>query len=359
MKVQKVFINPYEECWLVLDDEYQAIKPITEFIKYLRNVDKSPYTIKSYAHSLKLYWEFLAYNEIDWIQINIGVLAKFISWLRTRKNEKNIIDLSQLRIERHNSSINAILGCLSSFYRYHNQIGNTEFSLTEAVRLPGNRFKSLLHHVFKDKPVQRRIINVKQPNNLPKTINKTQFTQLGDACTNYRDKFLLLLLYETGIRIGQALALRHDDVICWDNEIHIKYRTDNLNKVRGKTLKPNIIAVSNTLMNLYSDYISTLDQNRLTEYVFINFTDYKPLEYSLVKKLFTILSKKCGFYVRPHMLRHSHASELLKSGWEMALIQKRLGHASIQTTIDTYTHIDTKQMKEAFQQYLLAKEEGK
>jgi hypothetical protein len=45
------------------------------------------------------------YNEIDWIQINIGVLAKFISWLRTRKNEKNIIDLSQLRIERHNSSI--------------------------------------------------------------------------------------------------------------------------------------------------------------------------------------------------------------------------------------------------------------
>jgi len=35
MKVQKVFINPYEECWLVLDDEYKAIKPITEFIKYL------------------------------------------------------------------------------------------------------------------------------------------------------------------------------------------------------------------------------------------------------------------------------------------------------------------------------------
>ncbi len=59
------------------------------------------------------------------------------------------------------------------------------------------------------------------------------------------------------------------------------------------------------------------------------------------------------------MLRHSHASELLKSGWEMVLIQKRLGHSSIQTTIDTYTHIDTKQMKEAFQQYLLSKEKGK
>ncbi len=40
------------------------------------------------------------------------------------------------------------------------------------------------------------------------------------------------------------------------------------------------------------------------------------------------------------------------------MIQKRLGHASVQTTIDTYTHIDTKQMKEAFQQYLANKEKG-
>lgn len=298
MKVQKVLVSPYEECWLVLDNEYKPIKPI------------------------------------------------------------NVIDLTQLRIERHNSSINTILGALSSFYRYHNQVGNTDFTLTEAVRLPGNRFKSLLHHVFKDKPVQRRIVSVKQPKNLPKTVTQNQFIQLSDACTNYRDKFLLWLLYETGIRIGQALALRHDDVICWDNEIHIKYRTANLNKVRGKSLKPNVVQVYTTVMSLYGDYISTLDQNRLTEYVFINFTDYKPLEYSLVKKLFTTLSKKCDFYVRPHMLRHSHASDLLKAGWEMALIQKRLGHASVQTTIDTYTHIDTKQMKEAFQQYLVNKEKG-
>ena len=356
MKVQKVLVSPYEECWLVLDNEYKPIKPITEFIKYLRNVDKSPCTIKGYAHSLKLYWEFLAANETVWTTINIGILAKFVGWLRTRDNEKNVIDLTQLRIERHNSSINAILGALSSFYRYHNQVGNTDFTLTEAVRLPGNRFKSLLHHVFKDKPVQRRIVSVKQPKNLPKTVTQTQFMQLSDACTNYRDKFLLWLLYETGIRIGQALALRNDDVICWDNEIHIKYRNDNLNKVRGKSLKPNVVQVSTTVMSLYGDYVSTLDQNRLTEYVFINFTDYKPLEYSLVKKLFTTLSKKCGFYVRPHMLRHSHASDLLKAGWEMALIQKRLGHASVQTTIDTYTHIDTKQMKEAFQQYLVNKE---
>ncbi|KTD68222.1 hypothetical protein Lste_1380 [Legionella steelei] len=76
-----------KKSWLVLDNEYKPIKHITEFIKYLRNVDKSPCTIKGYAHSLKLYWEFLAAHEIDWTVINIGILAKFVGWLRTCENE--------------------------------------------------------------------------------------------------------------------------------------------------------------------------------------------------------------------------------------------------------------------------------
>lgn len=44
MKVQKVTISPYDESWIVLDNNYEPVTPITEFIKYLRNVDKSPCT---------------------------------------------------------------------------------------------------------------------------------------------------------------------------------------------------------------------------------------------------------------------------------------------------------------------------
>ncbi|WP_157072305.1 tyrosine-type recombinase/integrase, partial [Legionella quinlivanii] len=92
------------------------------------------------------------------------------------------------------------------------------------------------------------------------------------------------------------------------------------------------------------------------DYVFINFLTYAPLTYPAVKKIFNILSKKCDFYIRPHMLRHTHASSLVKAGWDMSLVQKRLGHASIETTINTYTHIDNKQMKDAFKSYLSTKE---
>ena len=81
-------------------------------------------------------------------------------------------------------------------------------------------------------------------------------------------------------------------------------------------------------MTLYSEYINTLDQNQLNDYVFINFKTYSPLCYPAVKKLFIILSKKCGFYIRPHMLRHTHATTLVGAGWDMALVEKEDGAVS-------------------------------
>ena len=192
--------------------------------------------------------------------------------------------MSKDRSTRKPATVNVILGCLSSFYRYNNQIGNTDITITESKNLYGNRYKALLHHAFKNKPSQKRIISVPKIKELPKLISEEQFIQLIKVCSNYRDKFLIHLLFETGLRIRQALALRHEDIIGWSNEIHVKYRTNNLNMIRNKSNKPNSVHVSSYLMNLYSDYVSSLNQNRLSDYVFVNLIDYTPLHYSAVKK---------------------------------------------------------------------------
>lgn len=352
MKVQKILIRPNAYSWIVLNNKMLPIKPICSFIKFCDNVDKSPNTSRSYAHSLKLYWEYLGQNDLNWKSINVSDLAKFVGWLRAYNLSNQILDITNNRSAKKNSSINAILACLSSFYRFHNHLGVTNIKLHEVINLPGNRYKSLLQHAFRNKPIQRRLISVKQPKMPPKTISEDQFKTLVNLCSNPRDQFLIWLLYETGLRIGQALTLRHDDFICWDNEIHVKYRHDNINEVSNKTIVPNIIPTSSALMNLYSEYISTLDHNKLNEYVFINLVTYEPIKYIAIRKLFLTLSQKCGFYIRPHMLRHTHATDLFNAGIEMALIQKRLGHSSIQTTINTYTHCNTKQMKAAFKKYL-------
>ncbi|HRD70526.1 MAG TPA: hypothetical protein PK657_10310 [Legionella sp.] len=46
MKVQKIKLSSYDVTWIVLDDNHLPIKPITEFVRYLNNVDKSPCTEK-------------------------------------------------------------------------------------------------------------------------------------------------------------------------------------------------------------------------------------------------------------------------------------------------------------------------
>jgi len=63
------------------------------------------------------------------------------------------------------------------------------------------------------------------------------------------------------------------------------------------------------------------------------------LEYGATNGLFKRLAKKTGIKASPHLMRHSHATELIRAGWDMAHVQKRLGHANIQTTINTYVHL--------------------
>lgn len=180
--------------------------------------------------------------------------------------------------------------------------------------MPVNRHRSLLHHVFKHKPVWKRVIGLKASRTLPKTLSTDEIAVLIGACGNSRDKFLFALLYETGMRIGQALALRHEDIKSWDNEIHLVFRVHNANLARSKSRTPNVLHVSPELVQAYLHYTQHFpDLMNNNEYVFVNFIDKLPLCYSSVKKLFMRISKSTGIYVRPHMLRHPHATELKRT----------------------------------------------
>jgi len=159
------------------------------------------------------------------------------------------------------------------------------------------------------------------------------------------------------MRIGQTLGLRHEDIISWDNVIQLNPRIDNKNDVRSKSTQPCVIHVTKELMGMYGNYVNGLDHEITTTYVFLNLKDFTPLRYSAVRKLFLRLSSKVGFKITAHMLRHTHATDLMKTGVDPSVVQKRLGHASIQTTIDTYTHVDQETMKQAFKAYLVKREE--
>lgn len=77
----------------------------------------------------------------------------------------------------------------------------------------------------------------------------------------------------------------------------------------------------------------------------------KPLSYDTVSKIVKRLNKKTNIQFNLHMFRHTHATQLVKSGWDMSYVKKRLGHKQIQTTVNVYTHLSDEDMKKEIQKF--------
>ena len=355
MKVQKGKSPEGKTVWMVLDDDYLPIAPIQKYLRYLDSLERSPNTIQGYARNLKLYWEFLRDNHLDWQQVRIEQLSEFIHWLRSPNPA--VVSLQPQKALRSEKTINHALTTVCSFYEFHERIGASEgVDVYRYQFQPGRKYKPFLHHISKSKAVKTKLLKVKEPKTFPGCLTKDEVRKLIDGCHNIRDKFLICLLYETGMRIGEALGLRHEDIHSRGvNEIHVTNRPDNFNDARAKS-GDRVIHVSKELMRLYSDYlIEEYPEDLDSDYVFVNCWSEPigiPMNRGNVNGLFRRLAKKTGIKASPHLLRHTHATELIRAGWDMSHVQKRLGHSDVQTTINTYVHLTDGDLAQEYQKYL-------
>ncbi len=358
MKVQKGHLDDGKVIWLVLDNDYLPIEPISKYLRYLNTLERSPNTIEGYARNLKLYWEFLNDNSLNWQTVNLEQLSEFIHWLRN--SQPKTIPLHPQESKRSEKTINHALTTIVSFYEFHERLGASKGVNAYQYQIQlGTKYKPFLHHISKGKLAKTRLLKVKEPKKFPGCLTAVQVKTLIDNCNRIRDKFLICLLYETGMRIGEALGLRHEDMVTsGQNEIHIVPRRDNFNGARAKGNQQRIIHVDKYLMALYSNYlIDEYPEDIDSDYVFVTIWSHEvelgmPMRYSAVDNLFRRLHKKTGIKATPHLLRHTHATELIRAGWDMSYVQKRLGHSDIQTTVNTYVHLLDDDLKKAYQEYL-------
>lgn len=346
MKVQSLTLASGKESWMVLDANYVPVKPIERYIRYLESLERSPYTIKNKAHHLKLFWEFLRDYRLTWDAIDATHIAEFIYWLRSP--EASVVSIHQQEDKRCESTINVIRSAVTTFYEYHSMQGDVkEIPLFKYIRQP-RKFKDFLYHINQSKPVKNSLFKIKEPKKIPQILTREEAIELIEACRSIRDKFLVQLLYESGMRIGQALGLRHEDISTWDNEIKVIPRFNNANKVRAKSNRPNALTVSPELMQLYTDYLVDELDDIVSDYVFVTLKNKagKPLTYNAAMSVFRSLRKRTGIdFVTPHKFRHTHATELIRDDMGMEWVQKRLGHQSVQTTIDIYSHLEVEDLR--------------
>ncbi|WP_410976533.1 tyrosine-type recombinase/integrase [Bacillus pacificus] len=363
MKVQKIIVDskPYP-LYLLLNREYEVIEPVLKFIKYLDHTGKSPNTIKTYCYHLKLLYEYMEQRNISLNELRFEELATFIGWLRNPSGNIHVIELKPKEAKREETTINSILNAVVSFLEYLSRLG--EFKSIDLYReARGRNFKGFLHHVSKGKSYKRNVLKLRVKKKKLKTLEYSQVRKIVDSCLTRRDKLIIMIMYEGGLRIGEVLSLRLEDVVTWDNQIILTPREDNLNGAYIKLRKGRTIDVSKELMALYTDYLvheygDDLDH----DYVFINLKKSyfgQPLKYQSVLDLIRRLIKRTGISFTPHMLRHTHATELIRNQWDVTYVQKRLGHAHVQTTLNTYVHLSDQDMKKEFKKYLEGREQKK
>ena len=188
----------------------------------------------------------------------------------------------------------------------------------------------------------RRAVTVPVHNAAPETLTADEVQRLLDACHHVRDRFLLALLYETGMRVGQALGLRHEDFVSRQRLVRIVPRDKNPNGARAKTTTIHAVCISGELVRLYSDYMVDEYGALDSDFVFVNLWG-RPHGHAMTKsgvnELTRSLRRRTGVVFTPHVLRHTNATELERLGVPVEVISRRLTHANLSTTVKTYIHI--------------------
>jgi len=158
-------------------------------------------------------------------------------------------------------------------------------------------------------------------------LNVHEMNLLFRNCRNIRNLFIIQLLYETGIRIGELLSIKYHDF-----DLHHKSLTI-LNSKNRKTRTVYFGTQLKTLIEVYHLQNKSLFSNTLDNK---DFHPFVPLSRGGIRFMMNSLVKRSGVKknVTPHLLRHAFAVHYLNFGGTIYQLQKLLGHSHLVTTFN-------------------------
>jgi site-specific recombinase XerD len=347
MRVEPLITLDNKTRYMLIDTVGEPVEPVLKYIKFKDNSGAARNTLRAYCYHLKLFFEFLEQERLDYKDVGLDEMEAFMRWLQNPYASLKVSPIANITSSRAARTINIVISTAIGFYDY--LMRHEDYSIQLSAKLKkqilGSRrgFKDFLYHINKSKTYEAKILKIKEPKKKPKTMPKENIIKLMNACCNNRDKFLIQLLWESSMRIGEALSLWLEDIQIDARKIHIRDRGELQNYAEIKTVcSPRAIDVSVDLINFYMDYIAECHTDEVdTNHVFIKLSGInknQPMEYQDVVSLFERLKKKTGLDVSPHVLRHTSLTELRRAGWKDEHLMKRAGHAHIQTTMQMYIH---------------------
>lgn len=332
------------------------VEPVMRFLKFRDAAGYARNTLKGECIRLMHYFEFLDERGKPHEDVTIDDIARFVGWLKNPDIEKKIVSFRE-KSAHAAETINKHVDTVIAFYDYLMRHEGMENRLSEKlvvfIKNPSPVYRSFLYGIADRKPAKSQMLKIPASKRVIKTVSKDDAVVLLEACRNLRDYFLLSLLFETGMRIGEALALWLEDFDISDNKIHICDRGELENLAEIKTIEsPRVLDCTTELMDLFTEYVSAYhDADIETNHVLLKIRgchNGNAMEYEDVDNLFRALRKRTGVYITPHMFRHTSLSLLHAAGWDPELLKERAGHKNIYTTLNTYVHPTEEEVSEAF-----------
>ena len=279
----------------------------------------SPSSTSAYRRDLLKFHSFLLSRELDFQKLNAGDISEYENFLKSQR----------LAL----SSINRSLSALKSFFKYLAR----EYDLTDPTyEVSANRL----------------------PRRLPKALTVAEVTSLIESAErlgntkSLRDRAILELLYGTGARVSEVIALNIGDI----GKSLLEGVEITTLKLQGKGGKERLVPLGTFGKSALDDYLIRLRPSLLSKSkspknvsaIFLNSRGGRLTRQSAWQLVIDAAREvDLEGKVLPHVFRHSYATHLLDGGADIRVVQELLGHSSV-TTTQIYTLITIDKVREAY-----------
>lgn len=292
--------------------EYRNHSHLQDFIYYIKFEKRySAHTVRAYHDDLNFFFQYLSdqYEEPPVEEITASMIKSWLAAMRASGLEPR--------------TLNRKISVLRAFFKFLLKEGKIQTTPMAGVIRPKSG-KALPVYVEEDQ--------------LKKLLEETEFPEDFEGFTH---RLIVTIFYHTGMRLSELMNLKISQIGFNSGWI----------RVWGKGNKERVIPVSEALLQDVKEYMKAKDKEFKEveyekDYLLVTAAGkklYSKYAYLVVKKYLgkvTTLDKKS-----PHVLRHSFATHLMRSGADLNAVKDLLGHASLAAT-QVYTHNNIKRLQE-------------
>jgi site-specific recombinase XerD len=323
-----------KEGYILIGDSNKLIELANKFLHCLKLRGLSIQSLRSYGYDLIFIFKWLENDKKDFKEIKQKCLLDFISYQRD--------------LDAKPRSINRRLSTLECFFRF---VYDESIPRSPLVNYPAPYYKGpgkdRYLGIFNLKRQAHLRLRVKVPKTLVVGLEVKEVNQFLQDIKRYRDMAIFLIMLFCGLRSNEVLLLKTDNI----DLIRLQV------KILGKGNKERVLPMSKYLLTVINQYLKFERPNNCeTKELFVVLQGIKrgnPMTKAGLRSLFRHRRKKLNIEkAHPHTWRHTFATDMARAGVSLSVLQKMMGHASIEST-EIYINITMTDVMEEYEKAML------